>query len=843
MTTTITSVLTLLQAFCLSSVLFATAAFAQQQDPSGQLPKDSIFVIDDFSKLLYSHASPYSLVHGEATDAYNVRANKQYGSLAKRDTLNLVGTCSHSAAVTGLHRFYKADGTKQTLTSSSTFIDYISDAGTCTNLEALLTDGKRWQMMTYKDIAVATNGYDAPLKWDGLLTTTADTAGARTAGDLMAQLGSPFAKIAAGAGLTASRWYQYRMAFYDGTTYKYTTARSNPLLLGTVNKQIALTGIPLGPLGTTHRYLYRTVGDTTRANVLADNTFYLVTDISDNTTTTYTDSSADATIAADGPPTWATVSAGVNVTPPHGQYLFIFKDYLWLGNDPSGTTYGKSTVYFSGLTNPDYWVTGTNYFLIRPDDGDDIAFVLSYLGTLTIGKNNTISKIYTDTASSTGWTVSQPYSFIGAAAPYSAQITPLGIMYLGRYGLYRFDGQSSTLISDVVTKDINDINPANYTNTAGAYYGNEYRLAYASIGTGSAVNDRVLLYDLVRNSFVKDTENVNVWEFYDSADDFGALYSGSSTTDGRVDAQTVQPTNLIFRYLTDLTSGTFQGTYGNQTDATDPTTVILSLGSSAWSADSSAWNSESTSTWVIDQSPGYWLSPISQVNASSYSKLYWNQNLGSYGNVGVGIRSASTSAGIAAATWSSNFTNPSGSDLSAVTANNYVQLRVTMDTSNYGYTPYLFYEDGFITKLVYSQGGSAAETSVPSSWATGWLDLVPSAYQFYLSNYPKIIKEIDVYYEGSAGTANFNIQNLKGDSLANFSIDLSKNRLGTDNYWGTGSSKVFRWLPSLSNATSNKPPVGDKFMITITENGTTGWKIQRIAIRYDVNPYTPYKNQ
>lgn len=812
----------------------STSAIAQQQ----QLPTDQVFIIDDFSRLLMSHVDPYNLKGGEASDAYNVRANEQFGALAKRTVLNLLGTCSHSAAVTGLYRYYKSDGTKYTVASSSTFLDYISDTGSCTTIDAQLTTGKRWSFITYKNWLIGTDGYDNAIKWDGKTSSTADTVGARTANDLVTTLGSPFSEIATGAGLTASRWYQYKIAYYDGVTYKYSTSRTNPLLLGTVSKQIKLTDIPLGPSGTTQRIIYRTVGDTTRANVLADNTFYRVVTISDNTTTTYTDAVADATIVADTVPTWATVSAGTNVTPPHGIFPFIHKEYIWLGNDPSGTQYGTSTVYHSVVGNPDYWKP-TDYFLIRPDDGDSVQAVTSFLGTLSIGKDNSWSKIYTDSTSESTWQVSQPFSFIGVAAPYSVKQTPLGIIYLGRYGLFKFDGQASTLISDAVTKEIKDINPTNFGNVAGIFYNNEYRMAYTSQATGSATNDRVLLLDMIRNSFVKDTENVNTWALYNSGDDFGALYSGSSSTSGQILAHTTQPTNVVVRYLSDLQAGLFTGTYAIGDDLNDPNSTLLSLGwDKTWSTITGTWASQGSATWQVQQSPGYWTSPIFTVNATGFSKLYWNQVLGSVGSASIAMRSGATMAAVNASSWSSEFTNSAGSDVSGVTGNIYVQLRVKLSTSDFSMSPYLYIQDNYMIKLVYSKTGNAAETSVLSVFTGGWIDLVPGASS--LSNYPKLVKEIDVYYEGTEGTINLNFQNLKGDSFANFSVDLSKNRLATTNYWGYGTSKVFRWLPNFPGAATNTPIYGDKLQMTISENGVTSWKVQRIVIRYDVQPYKPY---
>lgn len=59
----------------------------------------------------------------------------------------------------------------------------------------------------------------------------------------------------------------------------------------TVNGKVSLSDIPIGPTGTTSRKVYRTLADATD--------FKLLTTIADNTTTTYTDNTADGSLGAD----------------------------------------------------------------------------------------------------------------------------------------------------------------------------------------------------------------------------------------------------------------------------------------------------------------------------------------------------------------------------------------------------------------------------------------------------------------------------------------------------------------------------------------------------------------
>jgi hypothetical protein len=298
-------------------------------------PTDRFWVLQDFSKGLNSHISPTNLPDNQAAETLNVRFNNRYGALGKRETLRTAWDAG-SVTINGLHRYYKSDGTLKTIIATSTFLD-IGDAGatTTTHIAQILTDGKRWQFVTYKDVVIGTNGSDQPLKYDGHTLTTDNTDNARTAAELCAELGAPFAQLSSengGNDLDASKWYKYLIAFYDHSTYTVSLARSNLILTGSTVQNITLTGIPIGPVGTAHRYIYRTRDNANRAAALADTTYYMVKDIADNTTLTWDDNVADG--AEPDSPTWSTVTTGgIYVTPPKGKYGTIHGERFWIAGN------------------------------------------------------------------------------------------------------------------------------------------------------------------------------------------------------------------------------------------------------------------------------------------------------------------------------------------------------------------------------------------------------------------------------------------------------------------------------------------------------------------------------
>ena len=95
-----------------------------------------------------------------------------------------------------------------------------------------------------------------------------------------------------GAGNVDNEDHVYYVTFVTGQGETQFSPASNTLTVvnNTINGQVALTGIPKGPAGTTARKIYRTKPP-------AGNYYsYYLTTLNDNTTTTYTDNAADSSL-------------------------------------------------------------------------------------------------------------------------------------------------------------------------------------------------------------------------------------------------------------------------------------------------------------------------------------------------------------------------------------------------------------------------------------------------------------------------------------------------------------------------------------------------------------------
>ena len=805
-----------LNIFLIAILLWCGNCFAQAT---------AIYTLDDFSKLQQSHISPYLIPKNAAIEAKNVRSNNVYGSLSKRSPTMLYGSLG-AFQITSTHRFYKSDDTAYLLGTGSTYImKGDDDGGAAIVLRDQLTSGLRWDWVTYKDRAIGCNGTDRCQKYDGKTTTTANTDGARTASILTADLGAPFAELNTGSNLDASAWYQYKMMFTDGTTNWYSNAVSNPILTGSTVRDITLTDIPLGPSGTTSRTIYRTEGQASRAALLTA-TFKLVaaTTIADNVTTTYNDAVADGSLTTE----WST-SGKTALTPPIAKFITLHRERIFLANAPNYNSF----IYWSYAFNSEIF-NPTKYDYVRVDDGDEITGQEELIGKLAYFKTNSITNFETQSNVDTTWKF-YTFSFVGCPAPYSISTSPLGIIYLGWSGLYTYNGEKSQLISDAVSDVIEDISTSGREDVAGIYFNNEYRLAYTSESSGASENNKVLLLDTIRNSYAVDDEEISSWAIFNSGDDFGTLYSGSSDTDGNVLSHNPSASTMVLRYKSNFSAGTkdsiaIGGTENNPDLSLGWGITINDSSMVGVTLDSVTYDS---ATLNRPETTGYWWSPAIQVNASNYDKLYWNEDLGCCGDVTFVVRSAVSSDSVTASSlaWSSSVTDPSGSDLSTLTANNYIQLRGTLTTTDITETPLLESLNNYVIKLAYSKIGASNETAINSIWRSGYTDLG-------LPTIPKRLWGIDVYYVGTSGTMTVGLKNERGDIDQSFSFDLSVDPESdpNDQYFGTNDYKVYKWLPPVNSETT-PTPIGRKWQFSVSEGGATVWDVSRMDIRYSVETY------
>lgn len=584
--------------------------------------EDRTFVLDDFSGGLATKPSPIELPQKYATTAENVRFDTRYRSISRRTPLNVYGSADATEAITGMFRHYMLNGDKVLVVTHGDEIEKGTDlTGVFTNILNLTTGDHRWQFLTWHNILIGTDGYNQPIKYDGT------SSSATYLGSLLATLDT------SGSG-PASGSYTYKVACYSTT---YTILLNTPSNTITANgNDVLLSMIPICPTtllngeATIGRKIYRTESGGSTYKLLSNGT------INNNTAVVLTDSDIDGALGAAMPAGDATWQ------PPKGKFLLVQNNRLFLANDP--TNY-PSRIWYSIDGSHDIFdfSNSSGYLDVRQNDGDMITFIRGVLGITTVGKNNTIQKIYINgNDPDQDWSISDPISYVGCQAPYSVSNSPLGLIYLAKDGIYRFTGQYSELLSEIISPEIRDISPTNLENTWGIYHNNNYYLSYNSEKSGESFNNRVLILDVLGKSYAIDTLNINSFTTFNSGNDWGVLYGGASDS-GAVYAFSNEVNEITHNRFSDFTGLWDDMRYIPEEMGGDSNSPILEIARTETIDELSGTIDELVGVIDRQDTMGHYVSQPLSIGAVSLDKLYWNESIPlSGGTVTFQVRTSST---------------------------------------------------------------------------------------------------------------------------------------------------------------------------------------------------------
>ena len=772
--------------------VFIATSFLLCSSPLYAQETQGLFYEWSFEKGLATRPSVIDLPTGYASVSENVRYNTEQGSTSKRGSLLEYGGGSDTSKVTGLFRLYLKDGTKKLIrTLGSTITAGNDTTGAFTTLLTVSSGDHRWDAVTWHDLLIMSDGFNQPVKTNGTDAT---------------YLGSCFAEDK-GSGAGPNGEYNYKITFYTSSYEVLYNQVSNNVTV--VDNDITLTMIPLAPdtyLGEaiTGRKVYRSDAGGAGTYNLVPNTGT----IADNTTVTIDDTEDDAAVNAEaaypaGDATWR---------PPKGKYPLIHINRLFFANDPNtATDTGPSTIYHSKDGLHDVF-ENTDYFNIRRNDGDEITFIKNLLGKLTIGKKNTIQKLDTNgDIPSRDWEISDPFSHIGCQAPFSATNTPLGIFYIGWDGLYKFNGQNSILVSDLVTPTINDIKASNLPNVASILHENLLHTTYASTASGESSNNRDLIFDIVNETFTIDKVDVNTFCVLNAGTDTNVLFAGSSSS-GAVFAYAISANQVI-----DARHSNFTGTFDDARfipvgpPGGDVDSPVIEL---AW--DLTLDNMVGTVNGATgdvnrpDTDGSYVSAVFNTQDAATYDKIYWNEILPIGNDATFQIRTDDNAAFSSPSGYSSAVSNLDGSDISGVSTESYTQYKVSLSTDDIDETPTLVRIGGYVVKIDYDTIGTSAEVSVPLNVVSGFTDLGYPGFD-------KSLRKLFVYHTGTTGTLTLTFTTLDGITDT-FNINLAT--------YPTEFAIQF----------TDGTLMDEYFKLALTEDSLSDVNIDKIFIYFDVEP-------
>ena len=457
---------------------------------------------------------PFNLKEKWVSLAQNCRFEPELGAVDKRDPVSFFNTSSIGVGpVTGLYRFYTSTGSISFVSVHGTSV-YVGDdsAGTWAPIRTSISQGKRMSFETYKDLLYMSNGLDEIFVYDG------------SADNVTWEMGSCKAILGSSAGLLDQDTYTYRITF-DTDAY-VNGATSNAITCDGSFQQIELSQIPLGPLGTVNRKIYRTNG--------GGASYFLIAEILDNIITVYTDNIADSDTTVLTTGTRGDPYPSVTDVQPKGSILKLHRERLFITGDFNS----PSRIYYSNVFLPHYiqQTSNSDFIDIAPEDNDEIMGIPIQLGVMVCIKKNTLRKLHVTAANSGAspetWYADDPLSFIGTPAQWSITQTPYGIAFLGWDHWYMFDGGSLKEIIDEF--DTRDILPSAYSDVVGFYHKGVMLAAYADLTNASQSHDRIMRYNFRRQAlgidlWTSDTiSGANVFAAKTGDDETGELYYGDA---------------------------------------------------------------------------------------------------------------------------------------------------------------------------------------------------------------------------------------------------------------------------------------------------------------------------
>lgn len=226
--------------------------------------------------------------------------------------------------------------------------------------------------------------------------------------------------------------HTYKITYlYYGFEESNPSSASGVVTADASHTSVNLTSIPIGGYGVTARKVYRDNNDSN---------YVLLGTIADNTTTTYTDTSASggAVIPSD------------NSIPPVFGLVVPFLDRLFLAK-VSGSPYN---IYYTNAGFPDI-SSSTNFFPCNA--GDPIQAIVVYLGRIIVLNRNSIGQVLGNTSDTFRYVNIQ--TGIGCTDNRSVQIRTINgvptLVWLSDKGLYQYNGSSVTYISEPIEDLVN----------------------------------------------------------------------------------------------------------------------------------------------------------------------------------------------------------------------------------------------------------------------------------------------------------------------------------------------------------------------------------------------------
>ena len=200
------------------------------------------------------------------------------------------------------------------------------------------------------------------------------------------------------------------------------------------------------------------------------------------------------------------------------------KSRLWA----AGSSSYPYRIYYSSLNNGIDWNTSGGSIdlpsyekIMALETLSDVLYIFTRQAIYALG-GDTPNEFY----------IQKTRSTIGTHATKSVVWANRWIMFLNKSGIYAFDGDTSTNLSEPIQPTIDAISTT-YLDKSAAIYDNRGRYRLSITSASGSYNDTILIYDTVLKQWY-ELSGINLASFFkaEGGNDRGELYAGSSDNSG-----------------------------------------------------------------------------------------------------------------------------------------------------------------------------------------------------------------------------------------------------------------------------------------------------------------------
>jgi hypothetical protein len=391
--------------------------------------------------------------------------------------------------------------------------------------QSVFTAGVRMASAMQENYSFYGNGGTIPYKYNGIAFTRHGVYPPTTT-----------STVASNAAGVLNGDYRYKVTFVN-TALVESDVGPVTATFAAANATLRITSVPVAPQswGVGHRRLYRN-------KTSASGTYFRVTTISDNSTTTYDDNAADSTLGAEAPTD--------NGVPPKYNAVIYHQSRLFM-NDTANPNY----VWWTNLNDPYTVAAASNFKQIGDNTSDLVKGFAVFDNSLIVFCEKSITIAYMPSTDPTEWVWVTSRSAHGSKSPFC--LIPYNNKLLfpavqnGKFtGFSSFNGDtvdtSATLLtvstagsestSERIEPDMFSVVESTLGNISGIVYKNR---AFISLTYSSGTtNNRVYCFDFSASNLSKSQEASWVpWTGIQAAQFTvynGFLYFGSANAVGYV---------------------------------------------------------------------------------------------------------------------------------------------------------------------------------------------------------------------------------------------------------------------------------------------------------------------